>query len=469
MRASFNLNTIKVLTRPRDYVDMIGENWLSDVIFTTVKLKADLSKVKKGTSGDFQIEGLAKAVNTDEDNKTTVGAWQDRAGERKSTLVFCVDLAHVFDLAAMFRNHGVDARYITGTTPKHLRSERLDAFKAQEFPVLINCGIFTEGTDIPNIDCVLLARPTKSRNLLVQMIGRGMRLHPGKTNCHVIDMVSSLETGVITTPTLFGLDPAELVREAGVDDLKSLRERKEVEIPRQEPIADLPVTLGPDSSPDVHNVTFTHFDSIYDLIKDTSRERHIRSISPLSWVFVGQNRFVLASQDGSYITIDGASSPNSRYLVTYTCKLPEGAASKGKSPYMRPREIAQTESYPDAVHAADTFATKKYTWQLISYSQPWRKAPATEGQLTFLNRFRDTDNQLTRETLSKGKASDMITKIKFGARGQFNRLEAEKRREEKTREKDSQTAVARQREQVKIGPINRETIKGWAARWGWGK
>lgn len=461
MRASFDLNTIKMLTRPRDYVDMIGENWLSDVIFTTVKLNADLSKVKKGTSGDFQIDGLSKAVNTDGDNKTTVGAWQDRAGERKSTLVFCVDLAHVFDLAAMFRNHGVDARFITGTTPKHLRSERLDAFKAQEFPVLINCGIFTEGTDIPNIDCVLLARPTKSRNLLVQMIGRGMRLHPGKTNCHVIDMVSSLESGVVTTPTLFGLDPAELVREAGPEDLKTLRERKEVESLRQERVADLPAGLGPDSSPDVHNVTFTHFDSIHDLIKDTSRERHIRSISSLSWVFVGKNRFVLAGRDGGYVTIDGTSSPNSRYLVTYTCKLPEGAVSKGKSPYMRPREIAQTESYPDAVHAADTFATKKYAWQLISYSQPWRKAPATEGQLTFLNRFRDTDNQLTGGNLSKGKASDMITKIKFGAKGQFNRLEAEKRREVKTREKNSQMAVARPRKQFKIGPINGQTIEEW--------
>lgn len=449
---------MKVLTQPRDYVDMIKEEWLSDVIFTTVRLNADLSKVKKGTSGDFQIDSLSKAVNTDGDNQTTVGAWQHRAGERKSTLVFCVDLAHVFDLAKMFRNHGVDARFITSSTPKHLRSERLDAFKAQEFPVLINCGIFAEGTDIPNIDCVLLARPTKSRNLLIQMIGRGMRLHPGKTNCHVIDMVSSLETGVITTPTLFGLDPAELVRESGPEDLKSLREQKEAETLRQEREADLPAALGPKSNPDVHNITFTHFDSIHDLIKDTSSERHIRRISPLSWVFVGRNRFVLAGRDGSYITIDGTSSPNSRYLVTYTYKLPERvpevAVSKGRSPYMRPREIAQTESYSDAVHAADTFATKKYAWQLVSCSQPWRKAPATEGQLVFLNRFRDTDNQLTRENLSKGKASDMITKIKFGAKGQFNRLEAEKRREVKTREKNSQMAVVRQRNQIKIGPMN---------------
>lgn len=430
---------IKMLTRFRDYIDMIGENWLSDVIFTTVKSKADMSKMKKGTSGDFQIEGLSKAVNTLENNEITVGAWQNRAGERKSTIVFCVDLAHVFDLAAMFRDHGVDARFITGTTPKRVRSERLDAFKAQEFPVLLNCGIFTEGTDIPNIDCVLLARPTKSRNLLVQMIGRGMRLHPGKTNCHVIDMVASLETGVVTTPTLFGLDPAEIVKEAGVKDLKSLHERKEkekekeVERLRLERLAELPAPLRPESSPRVHNVTITHFDSIHDLINDRSGERHIRSISLLSWVRVRPNRYVLQSQTGSYVTIDGAdhpNAPNMRYSVSFTQKLPEDPSSHKKSPYMRPREIAQTESFSDAVHAADNFATKKFAWKVISYSQTWRKTPATDGQLTFLNKFRDVDDHLTPDTTTKGKASDMITKMKFGAKGQFDRLMAEKRRSE---------------------------------------
>lgn len=405
---------------------MIAESWLTDVIFTTVKSKADMSRFKNRTSGDFPIAGLSKAVNTNENNKITVGAWQDRAGERKSTIVFCVDLAHVHDLAAMFRDHGVDARVITGTTPKQVRSERLDAFKAQEFPVLLNCGIFTEGTDIPNIDCVLLARPTKSRNLLVQMIGRGLRLHPGKINCHVIDMVASLETGVVTTPTLFGLDRAELVSEAGLDDLKSLRERKEVESRRKQE-ADLPATIGQDSTPPVHNVTFTHFDSIYDLINDTSQDLHIRKISPLSWVFLGQNRYVLQCQRSGFVTIIGPSSPNTPYRVTYTQKLPEEDLSNDGSPFMRAREIATAESFSDAVHAADTFATKKFAWNLVSYSQAWRKTCATEGQLTFLNKFRCKDEQLTAENLTKGKGCDMITKIKFRGTGQFYLLQMEKR------------------------------------------
>ena len=89
-------------------------------------------------------------------------------------------------------------------------------------------AILTEGADIPNIDCVLVARPTRSRNVFAQMvcrnqfqildfritlpqIGRGMRLSPqtGKKDCQIIDFMDSNERvdGVISAPTLFGLDP----------------------------------------------------------------------------------------------------------------------------------------------------------------------------------------------------------------------------------------------------------------------
>ena len=187
----------------RNYVDMIGEKWLSDVIFTTVQSKANVSGVRGGPAGDFRVGDLSRAVNTPETNETTVRAWMAKGAGRKSTLVFCVDLAHVSDLTATFRRHHIEAHFVTSDTPKRVRSERLDAFRNRQYPVLLNCGVFTEGTDIPNIDCIVLARPTKSRNLLVQMIGRGMRLCAGKKNCHIIDMVASLEAGIVTTPTLY--------------------------------------------------------------------------------------------------------------------------------------------------------------------------------------------------------------------------------------------------------------------------
>ena len=449
----WSINWYTRLTRHRDYVDMIGEKWLSDVIFTTVQSKADISRVKKGVNGDFQSSDLSRAINTDETNEITVRAWLARAQGRKSTIVFCVDLAHVSGLTHMFRKHGIDGRFVTGDTPRQIRSERLDAFKNGEYPVLLNCGVFTEGTDIPNIDCVLLARPTKSRNLLVQMIGRGMRLHPGKANCHVIDMVASLETGIVTTPTLFGLDPSELVNEVDVDQLKEMRERKELEAQRENFAADTTVEDSSRSRPLNRNISFTDYDSVYDLIDDTSGERHIRGISQLAWVQVEQDRYILSTQGGDFMTIEKASSPHHIYCVRHTPRMLETSAPWSKSPFMRSREIATAETFSDAVHAADTFASEKFPWQFVSKDQSWRKKPATEGQLAFLNKLRDMDAQLTADQITKGKAADMITKIKFGAKGRFGRLEAARKRESRVAEKISQLADMRKREEVKVGPL----------------
>lgn len=118
---------------------MIDDKWLSDVVFTTVHSGADLSRVKS-TGGDFQAGALSKAVNNDEINTLTVRAWLSKAAKRKSTLVFCVDLAHVASLTATFRQHGLDARFVTSDTHRQVRHERLEAFKNGEFPVLLNCA-----------------------------------------------------------------------------------------------------------------------------------------------------------------------------------------------------------------------------------------------------------------------------------------------------------------------------------------
>jgi len=108
--------------------------------------------------------------------------------ERKSTLVFCVNIDHVHALTRTFRNFGIDARGIDSQTGIAERKSLISQFKQGEFPILVNCGlstlplsdcscpftkkiaILTEGTDIPNIDCVVLARPTRSPNVYAQMV-----------------------------------------------------------------------------------------------------------------------------------------------------------------------------------------------------------------------------------------------------------------------------------------------------------
>lgn len=133
---------------------MIEAKWLADVRFTTVHSGADLSRVQLAR-GEFQTASLSKAVNTPETNDITVRSWLSAGKDRKSTLVFCVDLAHVAALTAAFRAHGIDARFVTSDTQIKIRSERLASFKSGEYPVLLNCGIFTEGTDIVSIEAWL--------------------------------------------------------------------------------------------------------------------------------------------------------------------------------------------------------------------------------------------------------------------------------------------------------------------------
>ena len=439
----------------RDYVDMIEENWLADVIFTTVEIKADLNKVSTTTNGDFKTAALSRAINTEETNELLVKTWAAKAQRRKSTIVFCVDLNHVANLTAKFRQYGIAAEFVTGDTPSRLRSARVDAFRRGEFSVLLNCGVFTEGTDIPNIDCVLLARPTKSRNLLVQMIGRGMRLHQGKENCHIIDMVSALSTGVVSTPTLFGLDPAEVIEKATTKEMMELKERKEEEKMREAEATNAAVKAKPVSSKLPGSIIFTDYDSVHDLIADTSGDNVIRRISDFAWVAVGEGRFILSTNGGHYLAIEPIDNEEQSFQVKYYRKLPPGV--KSKSPYATPKVVAEGDSFEHAVHAADTYAAEAFEYIWISKNQRWRRSPASQVQIDFLNKFRPDVDRLSLGDLTKGKAGDMITRIKHGARGRYQKAQARQKSDLKVRER-AETQQQRLQGQVRVGPLSAETF-----------
>jgi ATP-dependent helicase IRC3 len=434
---------------------MIDDKWLSDVVFTTVHSGADLSRVKS-TGGDFQAGALSKAVNNDEINTLTVRAWLSKAGKRKSTLVFCVDLAHVASLTAAFRRHGLDARFVTSDTHRQVRRERLEAFKKGEFPVLLNCGIFTEGTDIPNIDCVLLARPTKSRNLLVQMIGRGLRNHAGKRNCHVIDMVASLETGIVTTPTLFGLNPNELVKYADASAMNDLKDRRTSEREREAQAAQ-----GSETASHVtqlhkrfsNDVTFIDYDNVNELIEDTSGERHIRALSPFAWVQIDEERYILSSSNGDFLTIKRGKEKHEVILNQKIAK--DAMTAANKAPYLRPRLIATSLNFEGAVAAADTLAKERFPFEVVNKNASWRRQRATAAQVEMLNKFRAGDDLLTVDTITKGRAGDQITKLKHGARGRFGRLVALKNKAQKSENQKQKWRDLQKRQEVRVGPVVR--------------
>lgn len=84
--------------------------------------------------------------------------------------MFAVNLKHVADLVSAFRHAGIDARPLTSSMSAGARRDTMEAFRTADFPVLVNCEVLTEGADVPEIDCVVLARPTRSKNLLAQMV-----------------------------------------------------------------------------------------------------------------------------------------------------------------------------------------------------------------------------------------------------------------------------------------------------------
>ncbi|KAJ5100322.1 ATP-dependent helicase IRC3 [Penicillium angulare] len=422
----------------KDYVDMIGDKWLANAVFTTVKSEANLANVKKDKFGDFALSSLSQAVNTTNTNNITVRAWMANSQGRKSTLVFCVDVEHARQLTATFREHGIDARYITATTHKNIRSEELDAFRNQEFPVLLNCGLFTEGTDIPNIDCVLLARPTRSRNLLIQMIGRGLRLFPGKEDCHIIDMVASLETGVLSTPTLFGLHPDEVLDKSSVTEIREGRQEERIPEPVVEP---------EDEMDDNTSLKFTKYDSIYDLLEDTQPERHIRSLSPNSWVRVDGAKYLLSETSG-WLTIEKGKDI---FAVRHVMKFNDPTSEKLQ--FTRPRLIATGPDLETAVRAADTYAGDKFEKRAIASRQPWRQNPASSAQINMLNKARIRDGKLQVGDLTRGQAADIITKLKFGGKKRFKEIATQQRKLQRKEDAFNELDKLRRRTNVKVGPL----------------
>lgn len=115
-------------------------------------------------------------------------------------------MAHVYGLAKSFKDvTGISPKIITGKTETYERAQILSDFAAGHVPVIINCGVLTEGTDLPRTDCVLLARPTCNSSLYIQMVGRGLRTHSEKSDCLILDVIDKMKSpkrSLITFPTL---------------------------------------------------------------------------------------------------------------------------------------------------------------------------------------------------------------------------------------------------------------------------
>ena len=104
-------------------------------------------------------------------------------------LGFCVDVAHAEYMARVFTESGIPARAVSGRTSQHDRAEALRALRKAEVNVLFSADVFNEGLDVPDVDTILLLRPTASATVFLQQLGRGLRRTPSKAVCTVLDFV----------------------------------------------------------------------------------------------------------------------------------------------------------------------------------------------------------------------------------------------------------------------------------------
>ncbi len=138
------------------------------------------------TAGDFNLADLELVMNQAPLLGDVVETWLAHAAGRRG-VVFGTSIAHAVALAEAFRRHGVAAEHVDAGTPTAARAATFARFATGATQVLTNCFLAAYGFDLPALSCVVLARPTRSLMLYLQMLGRGLRIAPGKTDCIVLD------------------------------------------------------------------------------------------------------------------------------------------------------------------------------------------------------------------------------------------------------------------------------------------
>lgn len=176
----------------RDLREMIAEKYLCPMTGWRVHTGTSLDNVRV-RHGDFVERQLAEVVNTGDRNQLLVAAYQKYAANRRA-IVFCVNVEHAQDVAQAFTAAGIRTSAVWGEMPREDRRARLAQFSNGELDVVTNCNVLTEGFDEPRVNAVIMARPTRSRLLYAQMVGRGTRLYPGKTDLEVIDIADNSTT-----------------------------------------------------------------------------------------------------------------------------------------------------------------------------------------------------------------------------------------------------------------------------------
>ena len=371
-------------------IPAIEDGWLARIKAYRINTTTDLAGVGS-TAGDYNVGELSERVNNEDRNGLVVATYKNLLDGKKA-LCFAVDIAHGEELTKRFKEEDIKAELVTGRTPRKERAGMLERFKTGETKVMVNCMVLTEGFDEPTIEAILMARPTKSGILFQQMIGRGTRKdeETGKEEVIVVDFNDNTYKHTLKTiASLLGLDKS--IDFKGQDIL--LFKKKLEKLVELDPTNDL-------EDLDINKIDYAIEE--VDILSGLQIPSEIAIFTSNEWHKYLKDTYRLNMGDHQWLEI--------KYDI---------AGEYSVSEHQYDKEIFRTKSkllgnkstLKEAVEASDTFL--KFTYpdrmKLVSTKAGWRKQKPSDAQVELLKKF--GVNKAVLETIDKGKASRLITKL----------------------------------------------------------
>lgn len=345
----------------RSLLAMIRGGYLVDARGYRVATHTNISGVHT-TAGDFSGGELSEAINTGARNHLVVNGYAAHCAGRKA-IVFCCDIAHSQELARVFALAGYRAKAVWGDAPD--RAQTLAEFARGDIQIVCNCNVLTEGFDEPTVSAILMARPTKSSVLYIQMVGRGLRISPGKTDCIVLDFVDNAGTHKLCK---LGTLAGDEVQPIDGESLLDAEEKEEKEKKERERKAPRYATYGENAELDLFER------SNYLWISDSGGHYKLPLFGETLW---------LRNNDGQYIPF----------------LLPQGEKNA----------IPLSESYLSLGYAQgvaeDYIRQNKAKARAADKNARWRKDAPSDKQIETLKKMKIPYN----EDITKGDATQMIS------------------------------------------------------------
>lgn len=342
----------------RDIKWAIKNKYLTDIKCLRVNIGYDISKVAR-RMGDFAPGELENVMNQEVLNNAIAEAYNKYA--KGQTLIFACSVDHAEAIAEKIPG----AVAVTAKTKN--REELIQKFTNREIPVLVNCMIFTEGTDMPLVETVMIARPTSNSSLYTQMVGRGLRLYPGKEKLTLIDLVGTTgRANLCTAPSLLGID------------LNTVPASKQDEI--QGDLFELP-----------------------DLIMK-------KSDCPSSWIRNVEIVDLWAKeQEYNLHGVNYFKMPNGNMVVTIPKrKIVIPAQDELGKTIWNGKKVSMQKAFDEAyLYLKEKHSDTEYIWN-IDLMRKWGKVPASEKQVNMIKRFmKDFDT----DQLNKMQATQILNRL----------------------------------------------------------